>query len=151
VNRLVPPAPGVLGAREFEARYQELEGKLAERRDNERCVECDGCFGCQASTFCRDSDRLCRCHYCIRCVLCTDSSHCRDSRTLVACNHCIQCEGSVRCSYVVRSVALSDCTYCFGCVGISGKDFYVLNEPYDRSTYFDVTRRLLQELGIVER
>jgi hypothetical protein len=54
----------------------------------------------------------------------------------------------VRSSYLVRSVALSDCTYCFGCVGLSHKDFHVLNEPYGRTEYFDVTRRLAEELGL---
>jgi hypothetical protein len=52
---------------------------------------------------------------------------------------------------LVRSVSVSDSNYCFGCVGLSGKDFHILNEPYDRSTYFEITRRLLRELGLAER
>jgi hypothetical protein len=31
-------------------------------------------------------------------------------------------------------------------VGLSRKDFHILNQPYDRSTYFALTRSLLQQL-----
>ena len=43
---------------------------------------------------------------------------------------------------------LSDCTYCFGCVGLSKKDFYVLNVPFTRQEFFEVTKRLRKELGL---
>jgi hypothetical protein len=146
VSRLVRNADLTVPA--FESRFRELVAGLGANEPNEGCVECVGCRACRSSTFCTDSERLCRCHYCIRCRLCTDCSHCRDSKGLVACSHCIETESSVRCQYVVRSVALSDCAYCFGCAGLSGKDFHILNEPYDRATYFDVTKRLLTELGL---
>ena len=51
-------------------------------------------------------------------------------------------------SYLVRCVSLTDCQYCFGCVGLSGKDFCVLNERYDRKTYFSLTARLAKELNL---
>jgi hypothetical protein len=41
---------------------------------------------------------------------------------------------------------MSDCTYCLGCVGLSHKDFHILNQPYDRSTYFQLSRELAREL-----
>jgi len=41
---------------------------------------------------------------------------------------------------------MSDCSYCFGCVGLSGKDFHILNERYDRAEYFRLTQALLREL-----
>jgi len=31
---------------------------------------------------------------------------------------------------------------------LTGKDFYVLNEPYSRSEYFAVTRKLSKEMGL---
>jgi hypothetical protein len=43
---------------------------------------------------------------------------------------------------------MSDCTYCFGCVGLSHRDFFILNEPYERAAYFETTARLARELGI---
>jgi hypothetical protein len=49
---------------------------------------------------------------------------------------------------LIRSVALTNCTYCFGCVGLSGKDFHILNEPYGRSEYFSIARRLERELKL---
>jgi len=51
-------------------------------------------------------------------------------------------------AYLVRCVGLSGCTYCFGCVGLSKKDFHILNEPYDRKTYFDIVAKLSRELRI---
>jgi hypothetical protein len=41
---------------------------------------------------------------------------------------------------------MSHCTYCLGCVGLSHKDFHILNQPYDRSAYFELSRQLLREL-----
>jgi len=139
-----------LSAAAFEKLHRELVSAAAKRRENDSCVECVGCVACQGSTFCRDSERLSRCHYCVRCELCTESSHCRGSRLLVACHHCIDCESCTRSSYLVRSIAVSDSTYCFGCVGISGKDFHILNEPYERTAYFEITRRLSRELGLAQ-
>ncbi len=140
--------PDDLTLSKFERLFEELASSEAHRRENLDCVECRGCVACQGSTFCADSERLSRCHYCIRCELCLESSHCRGSKLLVACHHCIDCESCTRSSYLVRSVAVSDSAYCFGCVGLSGKDFHILNRPYDRPTYFEITRRLSRELGL---
>lgn len=46
----------------------------------------------------------------------------------------------------MRCASMTECTYCFGCVGLSHKDFYILNQPYDRSTYFQITRELTAQL-----
>lgn len=136
----------VLTARDFEAKYRELSAAVgAENKGSRECIACRGCTDC---TFCRDSERLVRCHYCVRCVSCTDCSHCKGSRLLVGCQHCTQAESCLACAYVIRSVALTRCTYCFGCVGLYGKDFHILNEPYTRTEYFEVTRRLMVELGV---
>jgi hypothetical protein len=43
---------------------------------------------------------------------------------------------------------LSDSTYCFGCVGLSKKDFYILNVPFSRQEYFELTKKLRRELNI---
>jgi hypothetical protein len=89
-----------------------------------------------------------RSHFCVRCSLCTDCSHCRGSRSLIGCQHCVDCDGCSSSSYLVRCQALTDCTYCFGCVGLSRRDFHVLNEPYGRKEYFEVTKRLMEELRL---
>jgi hypothetical protein len=135
-------------AREFERRWNALLSKASLGQGNESCVECRGCRGCASCTFCTDSERLVRCHFCVRCRACTDSLHCRGSRGLSNCQHCIDCESCAHSSYLVRSVSLTSCQYCFGCVGLSGKDFHILNEPYDRKTYFSVTQRLARELRL---
>lgn len=136
-----------LSTREFERRFQALlRGASAARNDG--CVECERCKGCSACTFCKDSEQLVRCHFCVRCSACTDSLHCSGSRGLLGCSHCVDSRDCSHSSYLVRSVSLSGCQYCFGCVGLTGKDFHVLNEPYDRKTYFALTARLSRELGL---
>ncbi len=137
-----------LDVRQFETRYRELLKGLEAKDSSEKCVQCVGCAGCMGCTFCRDSQRLVRCHYCISCQACSDCSHCRDSRQLISCQHCIQCESSSSSSYLVRSVSLTGCTYCFGCVGLSGKDFHILNQPYERREYFETVRKLSQALRL---
>jgi len=48
----------------------------------------------------------------------------------------------------VKSIDCTACTYCFGCVGLSRKDFYILNQPFDRSTYFANVAKLTRELNL---
>ncbi len=139
-------AIGDLTAHEFEARYRELLGAFESSSANVQCVQCDSCRGCTQSTFCRHSQRLIRCHYCVECVECTDSSHCQASRGLLSCHHCTDVRNSSRCSYIVRCENMTECNYCLGCVGLSHKDFHILNQPYDRSIYFQISRALMRQL-----
>jgi hypothetical protein len=132
----------------FEARLKELVSGSPETEENSNCLECVGCSGCSHSTFCSGSQSLVRCHYCVQCALCSDCTHCRVSQRLVNCQHCIQSESCTNCAYVVHSLRLTGCSYCFGCVGLSGRDFFILNQPYDSTAYFAVTRRLTKELGL---
>lgn len=132
---------------EFEARYQRLVSKL-DTGHNQDCIECRNCRACARSTFCRDSERLVGCHYCVASTNCTDCSHSSHSSRLVGCHHCLLSEDCTASSYLVRCTALANCTYCFGCIGLSGKDFYILNEPYERAEYFKVTARLTRELRL---
>jgi hypothetical protein len=136
-----------LSATEFERRFRALLKEL-DRTENQSCIECTRCTGCSGCTFCRDSERLVRCHYCVRCAVCSDSSHCQTSRKLVHCSHCVDSENCMDSSYLVRCVALTECNYCFGCVGLSNADFHILNERYERSEYFALTRKLAGELRL---
>jgi hypothetical protein len=131
---------------EFEARYRELLGAFESSIENDRCVQCEACRGCTQCTFCRHSQRLIRCHYCVECVDCSDSSHCQASRGLSSCQHCTDSRNCTRSSYLVRCSNMTGCTYCLGCVGLSQKDFHILNQPFDRATYFQITRTLLRQL-----
>jgi len=138
----------VLPRAEFEAELRKLLQAYEQRADNERCVECTGCERCSDCTFCKGSKALTRCHYCVDSQRCADCTHCRSSRDLLSCNHCIACDRCTKCSYVVKSIDCTACSYCFGCVGLSRKDFHILNQPYDRSTYFAITAKLTRELNL---
>lgn len=133
---------------DFESKLRALLDAHAGRKDNRDCFECTSCEGCIRSTFCRGSKALVGCHYCVDSERCHESTHCRASRELTSCTHCNSCERCIGCSYLVRSIDCTNCNYCFGCVGLSNKDFHILNEPYDRSTYFALTSQLTRELRL---
>ena len=133
---------------EFESRLRELMRVQAVSVENAHSIECQGCEKCLLCTFCRDSKSLTRCHYCTASSNCTDCAHCRGCTSCLACSHCIASERCTGSNYLVKCVGLSDCSYCFGCAGLSHKDFHILNEPYPKSDYFGVTRRLTQELKL---
>jgi hypothetical protein len=135
-----------LSAEQFEARYSELLRLHDSRQDNDRCVNCAECRGCTSCTFCRHSQHLVRCHYCVECEQCTDCSHCHASSGLLACHHCTDTQSSIGCSYLMRCAGMTQCNYCLGCVGLSHKDYHILNQPYDRSAYFELSRKLMRQL-----
>lgn len=132
----------------------QFEGALAElvarapRRRNTTCYACDRCERCSQCTFCVGSTGLARCHYCTSCTDSVECSHCVRCQTCWACQHCVESESCLASAYLVRSIGCIECTYGFGCVGLSGRDFCILNEPYDRSSYFEAVARLARELRI---
>lgn len=133
---------------EFEAALRQLaDDRLAEA--NLACLACERCERCRECTFCVDSRGLARCHYCTGCHECVDCSHCAQCRGCSTSQHCVASDNCVGSAYLVRSTGCTGCTYCFGCVGLSRRDFWILNEPYDRATYFAITSRLARELRIV--
>jgi hypothetical protein len=67
----------------------------------------------------------------------------------LACQHCVESERCVASAYLVQSIGCTRCTYLFGCVGLSERDFCILNEPYDRASYFALASRLAKELRVV--
>ena len=147
-HRLLANAGRRMTGSEFEATYRKLMAGLARGGLNVGCIACDGCEHCAESTFCARSKGLARCHYCSACSDCTDCSHCTRCSSCRSCQHCVESERCTASAYLVRSTACIGCAYCFGCVGLARRDFHILNEPYDRATYFEVTARLLRELRI---
>jgi hypothetical protein len=61
----------------------------------------------------------------------------------------VESERCVGSAYLVRSVGCSGCTYCFGCVGLSKRDYFILNERYEKAAYFEMIARLGRDLRIV--
>ncbi|MCB9550494.1 MAG: hypothetical protein H6705_01020 [Myxococcales bacterium] len=61
---------------------------------------------------------------------------CHASSQLVDCVRCVDSHFLEHC----RDCA--ECTYCFGCVGLVRKEFHILNQPYDRKTWFKVVKAL---------
>jgi hypothetical protein len=142
--------PRTIHATAFEEDLRRLiAGAGAGGRVNTACLACERCEGCSECTFCVGSTRLARCHYCSESVDCTECTHSVRCRGCLSCAHCVDSERCIGSAYLVRSLGCLGCTYCFGCVGLSRRDFHVLNEPYDRATYFEIVARLSRELRIV--
>ncbi len=127
---------GSMSPNEFEQRFKELVAAHGRATANVSCLACERCERCRDSTFLRDCRNVVRSHYCTGCVDVTDCSHSTACSSCLACSHCEECERCTQGAYLVRCVDCSGCTYCFGCVGLSKKDFHILNEAYDRQTYF---------------
>lgn len=132
----------------FEAAFRKLLSAQNAQTTNVGCVACERCIGASECTFCADCKQVTRCQYCVGCDACSDCAHCINSRELRSCQHCDECQRCSDSAYLTRSVACANCTYCFGCVGLSRKDFHILNEPYDRQTYFATVAKLSRELGV---
>lgn len=129
-----------------------MERLLEQRRDavaddpgerNFRCESCRGCYdcrfcvacdGCRECTYCEDSVDCVSCTQCKRCLGCEGSSYCADARDCASGKYltlCVECVG---------------CTHCLGCVGLEGAEFHVLNQPMGRREYFDLAKRVHEEL-----
>ena len=136
--------------RVFEKRLVELQTAFDEEAANifghnltdcERCTNCVFCRGCQ------------RCYRSAYCTDCTSSSHLTHCVRCESCHHtansidCTSCTGS---AFLILCRDMSECNYCFGCVGLSRKDFYILNEPHDRSSYFQIVASLKKQLRLPE-
>lgn len=139
----------VLTPSEFEKRLRKLkEGGGALERENPGSYACDDCQSCADCTFCTRSRNLRNCHYSNDCQRCSESSHCDRCVDCHALSHGIECTRCTGGAYLVLCTDCHGCTYCFGCVGLARKDFHILNEPYERTEYFRVTKRLEQELAV---
>lgn len=137
-----------MDAHEFKKRLAELERATAAGVVNtagHNLVDCERCVSCVFCTLCE------RCYRCTYCTDCRDASHLTHCVRSSACHHssnlveCVACNDS---AYLVQSRDCSECVYCFGCVGLVRAEFHILNEPYGRTEYFELTASLCKQLGI---
>ncbi len=122
--------------------------RSAHERGNPGSYQSDDCDNSSHCMFCAGCKDCHRCNYAVDCSGCTRCTHVRDC---VACHHSTHlegCERCVECQYLVRCRDCAECLYCFGCVGLVRKEFHILNQPYDRKTYFQKVKQLRLELGL---
>ncbi|MCA9538411.1 MAG: caib/baif family protein [Myxococcales bacterium] len=135
-----------LDARSFTAALKQLERTAQNRgnpgsfestdcRNSTQCMFCTACADCHACNYATQSEGCSHCTHVARCVQCHQSSHLTD---------CKRCIGS---HYLEHCTDCAECTYCFGCIGLLRKEFHILNQPYDRKTYFKTVKALRAELG----
>lgn len=110
--------------------------------DTERCAGCAHCNFCSECTDCY------RCNYAVGSEACTHCTHIRGCTRCHGSTHLVDCTDCADSQYLVMSTHCRECTYCFGCVGLVRKEFHILNEPYDRKTYFKIVKALTAELGL---
>ena len=143
-----PFSAGALSRADFEKRLRKLkEGDLGAARDNPGSYACEGCTSCVDCTFCTKCESLRNCHYVVDCQRCGECSHCSRCVDCHGASHCTACTRCTAGAYLVECTDCHGCTYCFGCVGLSRKDFHILNEPYERTEYFRITKQLAEALG----
>lgn len=135
-----------LGRREFLERLAGLTRAAGSDSTNPGSYGCSDCERCADCMFCKSCDACHQCTHCTRCQLCNNCSHCVDCKNCHACAYCTRSENCSGSAYLVMCHNLADCTYCFGCVGLSRKDFHILNVPFNRTEYFEITKRLRAEL-----
>ncbi len=133
---------------DFEKELRALLEAHASTTSNAGCIACERCERCTDSTFSVGCTRLVRSNYCKDSVDCADSSHLLRCTSCLSASHCTDCERCTDSAYLIKCIDMNGCTYCFGCVGLSKKDFHILNQPYDRQTYFEITGRLAREMRI---
>ncbi|MBU0619439.1 MAG: caib/baif family protein [Pseudomonadota bacterium] len=137
-----------MNAREFESAYKDLLRDYEHAGENPMSYGVTDCKHCASCHFCRDCEACYRCTHCVSLLGC---SHCTRCQGCQNCHGSAYCIDSTNCSgskYLIRCEACSDCTYCFGSVGLTKKDFHILNQPYARSAYFELTGALQKALGI---
>jgi hypothetical protein len=147
-ERTMGSGEGEITVDDFEARLAELVEQSRAELLNQGSHGSEGCRYCTSCMFCRSCEYCYRCNYCERCQGCSQCTRCQSCSDCHSCAYCVDCERCTGSSFLIRSVDCTDCTYCFGCVGLSKRDFHILNEPYDRTTYFRITEKLKRALRI---
>jgi hypothetical protein len=94
---------------------------------------------------CRDTQGS---HYCEDVMDSRELRHSKRVSESTRGSHLLECSRCRDSAYLVHCRDCADCTYCFGCVGLRGKDFHILNERYDRDTYFQTIVQLAAELRL---
>ena len=135
-------------AEEFQKRFAALVEAVAREGANLGSYSCRGCSSSKSCMFCESCEGCYRCNYCESCSRCSRCTHCRICSECHNSSYCVESDRCTGSAYLVRCVDCSDCTYCFGCAGLVKKDFHILNEPYDRSTYFALVKDLRRVLRV---
>lgn len=133
--------------REFLAALEELRDDHEAAGENPQSFNLKDCRNCAACMFSNGCEDCYRCTYCNDCASCSNSTHCSDCTGCHSSAYCTSCANCIGSKYLEYCESCADCNYCFGCVGLSKKDFHILNEPYDRNTYFKIVEKLRLELS----
>jgi hypothetical protein len=133
-----------LDAKAFQAALQELGKGYAALAENPQGYQLKDCEHCSFCMFCTGCSDCYRCTHCERCEQCSQCTHCKDC---VGCHgdaYCVGCRDCVGSKYLEQCSSCAECTYCFGCVGLSKREFHILNQPFDKLTYFALVSKLRQ-------
>ena len=133
--------------REFKRRLDDLARAFEADPANVKSHGLSDCERCASCVFCTECVRCYRCSYCKGCEGSTNLTHCASCTACHNLANSVECVACTSSAFLVHCRDLTECNYCFGCVGLTRKDFHVLNEKYDRSTYF----RLVAELSAALR
>jgi hypothetical protein len=72
--------------------------------------------------------------------LCYNCSSCHIMHDSNCCYFCLSCS---ECEY---SENLAECKNCFGCISLHRKQYYILNQPYEKDEYFKKVAEIKDQL-----
>lgn len=84
---------------------------------------------------------------CVDCSHIHNSELCYDCMTIdfaYSCNHCFWLTNSSDCDYCYM---VFGCKHCFGCVHVRQKEYYILNQPYEKEEYFAKVAEIKKDLA----
>lgn len=135
-----------LSSAEFERLLRALRAEVPPAAaGNVRSVDSDTSRRCLFSESCTDCYR---CTYCTNCSGCTRAVHCDSCVSVHDSAYCVSSQDCVDSQYLTLCFGCVDCTFCIGCVGLQAKEFHILNQPYDRKTWFKIVKELAPRLGV---
>ncbi len=134
--------------KEFQKRLEKLRHAFDTDPVNTKGHNLKDCTRCTNCVFCEDCDRCYRCSYSRGCSNSTNLTNCLSCSGCHHLSNSVECESCTNSAFVYMSRDLTECNYCFGCVGLSRKDFHILNERHDRSSYFKIVTQLTKTLRL---
>ena len=139
---MTPTLPPPMDPSEFEKAFQELKAGYQDAADNPQGFELKDCRHCSICMFCVGCDSCYRCTHCIGCEQCSNCTHCSECDDCHQSAYCTRSRLCVGSKYLEHCESCAECSFCFACVGLSKKDFYILNQKYDKKTYFALVAKL---------
>ena len=107
-----------------------------DNKDSYMCVVVEKCEDCMYVSHSNGLRDCYDCSFLHDCELCYE---CLDSNKLYSCIQCQSCQNSNDLVYCYDCIG---CKNCVGCYGLRNKQYYIMNEPYNKEAYLEKIKLL---------